>query len=155
MKKLEIEIPEGQEIDWQESAKQEKIVFKERQLTYEDVCDKLFAKGHFYTNENGAVCFTRKVNKCPNNAYTTHQLECLLAKNKLANVARYLNDDWDYSNYSHQFIIWIDNKGELSISESGLFTERATVIFKSKELAKKAISILGEEIVKLALTPLF
>ena len=30
-KELKITIPEGQEIDWQESAKQEKIVFKKKE----------------------------------------------------------------------------------------------------------------------------
>lgn len=32
-KELKVQIPEGQEIDWQESAKQEKIVFKKKEDT--------------------------------------------------------------------------------------------------------------------------
>ena len=145
------------EIDWQESAKQEKIVFKEKQLTYKDVCDKLFAKGHYHTDANGSIGFVTWTNECPNNASTEHQLECILAKNKLANVARYLNGDWDYYHRSHKFIIWINtNDGDtLEVGKSDYLTQRATVIFKSKELAQQAIKILGEETVKLALESLY
>ena len=158
MKKFEIEIPEGQEIDWQESAKQEKIVFKEKQLTYGDVCEKLFSKGHYYTNTAGQIGFCLGVSDtCPNNAFTKHQLDCILAKNKLANVARYLNGNWDDYYRSHKFIIWINTNenDRLEVGNSDYLTQRATVIFKSEELAKQAIEILGEEVIKLALTPLY
>ena len=40
-KELKITIPEGQEIDWQESAKQEKIVFKKKDTkprSWEEYC---------------------------------------------------------------------------------------------------------------------
>ena len=43
-KELKITIPEGQEIDWQESAKQEKIVFKKKENTkprsWEEYCEQ-------------------------------------------------------------------------------------------------------------------
>ena len=41
-KELKIQIPEGQEIDWQESAKQEKIVFKKKDnkpRSWEEYCE--------------------------------------------------------------------------------------------------------------------
>ena len=47
MNTLEIEIPSDKEIDWKESEKQNKIVLKDKQLTYEEICEKLFEKGHF------------------------------------------------------------------------------------------------------------
>lgn len=158
MKKLEIEIPNDKEIDWEASAKQKQIVLKDKQLTYEDVCKKLFKKEHYFTDVNGIICHVEAlVNECPNNATTKHQLECILAKNKLANVARYLNGDWDYYHRSHKFIIWINtnDNDRLEISNSDYLTQRATVVFKSKELAQQAIEILGEETVKLALEPLY
>jgi hypothetical protein len=158
MKKLEIEIPNNKEIDWEASAKQKQIVFKDKQLTYEDVCEELFKKDHYYTNYNGDLCFMLgNANDCPNNASTQHQLECILAKNKLANVARYLNGDWNDYHCSRKFIIWINTNenDKLKIGESDYLTQRATVIFKSEELAKQAIEILGEETVKLALEPLY
>lgn len=157
MKKLEIEIPNNKEIDWEASAKQKQIVFKDKQLTYEDICEKLFEEGHYYTDDNGKICFVDWTNECPNNASTKHQLECILAKNMLANVARYLNGEWDYYHSSSKFIIWIDinNADRLEIASSSYLTQRATVIFKSRELAEQAIEILGEETIKLALEPLY
>lgn len=158
MSKIEIQIPEGKEVDWQESAKQEKIIFKEKQLTYNDICKKLFRSGGYCINSAGGITYGnfKGCEYQSNNATLEHQLECILAKNKLANVARYLNGDWDNYNHSSKFIIWIEaNTDELTITKSGLFTERATVIFKSKELAQKAIEILGREEVKLALQPLY
>lgn len=129
-----------------------------KQPTYEEVCEKLFEKEHYFTNVRGELRHAvNMANDCPNNASSEHQLKCILAKNKLANVARYLNDDWDYHKSSDKFIIWIntndDNK--LCISDSDYLTQRATIIFKSERLAQQAIEILGEEEVKLALEPLY
>lgn len=160
MNKLEIEIPVGKEVDWETSAKQKQIVLKDKQLTYEDVCTQMFALGCWYLDSSGHILHAKSVaavKNDPNNASSEHQLKCILAKNKLANVARYLNGDWDYRKSSDKFIIWIntndDNK--LCISDSGYLTQRATVIFKSEELALQAIEILGEETIKLALEPLY
>ena len=160
MNKIEIEIPVGKEVDWEASAQQKQIVLKDKQLTYRDVCKKLFKNGYCYTNAYGGIMadghnqvFVIK----PNTATTTHQLECILAKNKLANVAKYLNGDWSNYSNSHKFIIWINTNenDKLEVSNSDYLTQRATVIFKSEELAKQAIEILGEETVKLALEPLY
>ena len=161
MKKLEIEIPNDKEIDWEASAKQKQIVFKNKQLTYEDVCDKLFAKEHYYTDINGDIhLLLESANDCPNNASTKHQLECILAKNKLANVARYLNGEWKWElgSYDAFFIMdqsYKENPICLSIDKYTRYPERANVLFKSKEAAQQAIEILGKETVKLALTPLY
>lgn len=54
-KELKITIPEGQEIDWQESAKQEKIVFKKKENTkprsWEEYC-RNFKGELFFENNN-------------------------------------------------------------------------------------------------------
>ena len=91
---LTIEIPNGKIVDWDESKKQNKIVFKDKQLTYKDICKKLFNGEKYYTDASGEIRSANIIQyeTDPNNAITEHQLECILAKNQLANVAVYLND---------------------------------------------------------------
>ena len=157
MNKLEIEIPIGKEIDWQESAKQEKIVFKDRQLTYEEVCEKLFDKGHYYTGSNGNIAFVSWTSAYPNNATTQHQLECILAKNKLANVARYLNGEWkpDLVHDDLWILVHVSQTDHIIAVQARHLSETSNILFNSASSAKQAIEILGEETVKLALTPLY
>lgn len=161
MRKLEIEIPNGKEIDWETSAKQKQIVFKDKPLTYADICEKLFKNGYCYINDYGHVradgCNEDFINESTN-ATTRHQLECILAKNKLANVARYLNGEWctvDFEGGS-KWVIFINTRlNAVGIRETKLFSEQVNIIFKSKELANQAINILGEDVVRLALEPLY
>lgn len=161
MNTIKIEIPSDKEIDWKESEKQNKIVLKDKQLTYKDVCEKLLNGEIYYTNTNGKICsadITEYVTD-PNNATTEHQLECILAKNQLANVAKYLNDGWKPSKTnSGRFEAWVlfTTPNEDYIGCVGLIdcAHNSNVFFKSKELAQQAIKILGEETVKLALEPL-
>ena len=163
MNKLKIEVPEGYEIDWKESKKQETIVFKKKQLTYEDVCEKLFEKSiAYYTDGVGVIhTFDPKypiLLKSPNNATSEHQLKCLLAKNKLANIARYLNGDWEWDRNGYTIInkYHPENKAScLNVIEYKCFSQKANVFFKTQALAEQAIDILGEETIKLALTPLY
>lgn len=159
MNKLEIEIPVGKEVDWEASAKQKQIVLKDKQLTYEDVCNKLFKGGHYYTDEDGKLCFNDVcVTICPNNATTKHQLECLLAKNKLVNVAKYLNDGWEPNlKKDYGYCIEFGLCGHLVTDQCAVVCPYSLgkTIFKSKELAQQAIQILGEETIKLALKPLY
>ena len=166
MKKLEIEIPDDKEIDWKASAKQKQLVFKDKQLTYEDVCKKLFERPNaYYMDSNGVIhAFSVKnyqpLLKSPNNATSEHQLNCILAKNKLANVARYLNGDWkpgktDIGHFDAYALFGTPNKDYIGYAKILDYAHNSNVLFKSKELAQQAIEILGEETVKLALEPLF
>ena len=160
MNKLEIEIPNNKEIDWEASAKQKQIVFKNKQLTYKDVCDKLFDKGHYFIDTFGDIYQEDMPAYDLNAATSKHQLKCILAKNKLANVARYLNGKWepgetDLGHFDAYVLFCTPNKyyiGYTKIKDCG---HNSNVLFKSAELAKQAIEILGEETVKLALTPLY
>ena len=155
---LTIEIPDGKIVDWDESKKQNKIVLKDKQLTYEGVCKKLFNGETYYTNTNGKICsadITQYVTD-PNNTTTKHQLECILAKNKLANVAKYLNNGWNPTvGYTAWYIISYGNKN-IDIMDADFQHSHCSsrIIFKTKELAQQAIEILGRETVKLALEPL-
>jgi hypothetical protein len=160
MKKLEIEIPNNKEIDWEASARKKQIVFKDKQLTYKDVCEELFAKEHYYIDANGDIHLVNWVNECPNNATTKHQIECILAKNKLANVARYLNGKWkpgitDFGHFDAYVLFCTPNKDYIGYTKIYDCANNSNVLFKSKELAQQAIQILGEETVKLALEPLY
>jgi len=159
---LTIEIPDGKIVDWDESKKQNKIVLKDKQLTYEEMCDKLFPKSgtYYFVNNHGNISTASSM--CnpyisnPNSATTAHQLACLLAKNKLANVCKFLNGDIDYSIIESCWGFDLVNK-MIKITyyrpqESTYYQPQ--FVCKSKELAEQAIEILGEETVKLALEPL-
>lgn len=159
MNKIEIEIPNDKEIDWEASAKQKLIVFKDKQLTYEDMCKELFKNGYCYAYSHGILANGTNMDMAtsPLNAKTKHQLECILAKNKLANVARYLNGEWRPALGDTWY--WLSvNTNNAVIVDSWPKTysfDTGKIYFKSSKLAKQAIEILGEETVKLALEPLY
>lgn len=158
---LTIDIPNGKIVDWDESKKQNKIILKDKQLTYEEICKKLFKKGHFFTDEEGRINYTvgGNIYSCANNSATKHQLECILAKNKLANVAKYLNGEWEpYKTDLGHFDAWVlfttPDKDFIGYTKIIDCAYNSNVLFRSPELAQQAIKILGEETVKLALEPL-
>jgi hypothetical protein len=165
MNTLEIEIPEGKEIDWKESEKQNKIVLKDKQLTYNDVCKKLFKnKEFFFINNTGVIQSSSPSSNeyfidAANNSTSYHQLECIRAKNQLANVAVYLNNGWKPShtsevNYNAYVIYTTPKKDYIGVIEVSNCSQNSNVFFKSAELALKAIEILGKDTIKLALEPL-
>lgn len=114
---------------------------------------KLFAyKNNYYITVDGNIGKSYTGYKCPNTAPIKHQLERLLAINKLMNVAYYLNDGWEpnWKNTSESKYSIIFN-GFIYTIENNVWTNRGGVVFKSMELAQQAIEILGEETIKLAL----
>ena len=154
-----IEIPKGKIVDWDESKKQNKIVLKDKRLTYSDACRKLFVGyGWFFTDAEGGIHHTLGGNtySCANNSTTKHQLECILAKNKLANVAKYLNDGWNPTVGDTAWYIISYGHNNIDIVDADFQHSHCScrIIFKTKDLARQAIEILGEETVKLALEPL-
>ena len=158
---LTVEIPDGKIVDWDESKKQNKIVLKDKQLTYEDICKKLFQPNCIYFitmngNIGSSVDFDGALASCSNNATTKHQLECLLAKNKLANVAKYLNDGWKPNKGDHVFYLTGYDDFENKVYVGGYYFGEGEnlILFKTQKVAQQAIEILGEEIIKLALEPL-
>ena len=146
-----------------DSEKQNKIVLKDKQLTYSDVCKKLFEnKEFFFINNTGVIQSSSPTHNeylinAANNSISYHQLECIIAKNQLANIAVYFNDGWkptvgdSYTTleyfYKSKDVLAVPNVwyGESSYEQ---------IIFHNEEDAWKAIEILGEETVKLALEPL-
>lgn len=162
-KEIKIISPEGYEID-KENSTFEKIIFKRKPIpTYSDICKKIFRTEFYYIEVNGTIKKPdsaehiiktySKILEESNNAPTIKQLEKLLALNKLMNVAYYLNDgwepDWNDGTQFKYFIYW-DTDKTIRIHYNTYFN-CGVVYFKSKELAKQAIEILGEETIKLAL----
>jgi hypothetical protein len=158
MKKLEIEIPVDKEVDWEVSAKQKQIVLKDKKLTYKDVCKELFKNSHYFIDNTGEIHGVNLPAYDSNAATSEHQLKCILAKNKLANTARYLNGDWTKKEQadSPNWVIFFNTRlNRIIIQKTSLYSEQTNIVFKYKELAQQAIEILGEETVKLALEPLY
>ena len=153
--KITITVPDNCEL--KQDGNTYTIVEKEKKLTYEDIVEKLFGvKTVYWINKFGGIDFTDTVGDSylpnANNASTKKQLEKLLAINKLMNVAKYLNGDWqpDWNN-EEEGKFYIENVSKnLNIDCTGLFNSDI-VYFKSEELAEQAIEILGEKTIKLAL----
>jgi hypothetical protein len=127
------------------------------------MCKELFENEYCFIDECGRVQakgYNERYINNPNNAKTTHQLECILAKNKLANVARYLNGNWkpgitDFGHFDAYVLFVTPNKDYIGYVKIHDCADNSNVLFKSKELAQQAIKILGEKTVELALEPLY
>lgn len=93
-KEVKIQAPEGYEID-KENSTFEYIKFKliKKNITYEDVCEKLFKDSYHFIDGGGLInLYTGqkyKFNK--NNASNHQQLKRILALNQLLNIAEYYN----------------------------------------------------------------
>lgn len=157
-KEIKIEVPEGYEID-EVNSTFECVRFKPKQLTYKDVANNLLSKvyGGYYLDKYGNI--HSRVSESvtdysnPVNAFTRNQLKKLLAINKLMNVAIYLNDGWkpnfeDSNEFKWSLLIFCD---EIK-SYWNTVSRESIVYFKSKELAEQAIEILGEDVIRLALS---
>lgn len=135
-------------------------------LTYEDVTRELFLdKGYWiYSSANNNIQRdVSPINRAINGT-SREQIEKLLAINKLLNVAKFLNGDWkpDWKNTEEKkwgILIQracvgdgFDRKeGQINIVSFIDFIHTICV-FRTKELAKQAIQILGEKTIRLALT---
>ena len=161
MKTQELKIvpPEGYEVDWDNSS-MNTIRFKpiKKKTTYKDICRELFLDKPSWrlrdTGVIGCVNCTSSANIHHSSISTSHkQLEQLLALNKLMNVAKYLNGGWEPDFTDNQYNFYISYC--FDVKKLNVWFKQHTndgcVYFKSKELALKAIEILGEEEVKKAL----
>ena len=162
MNKIEINIPEGFEIDNEKSNFSKGIIeFKpvdKKELNYNYIAKNLFInKLVYYTEHNGTINYidygAEFQCKYPNNSTSKEQLECLMAYNKLRNVAEYLNKGYKFNYLSeHIYNYYIFNNRNFGLQIGAeTWLQNSSVYFASKELAKEAISILGEEEIKKAL----
>lgn len=140
-------------------------IYKEEELktlTYKNICESLFANKSIYSIGNGgSIEQIENNNGCydyivhyPNKGTSSHQLKKLLAMNKLVNVAKYLNNgwepNWDDPREDKNYIYYNSVDKTLETSHTVL-SRYATVYFKTPELAKRAIDILGDDCIKLAI----
>lgn len=156
-----IEIPNGYKVNWEKSKKQNKIIIEEITNAYNDICNKLFKSGWYYIGNDGDI----KVNNgnptcraCSNNSLSEHQLQVLLAKNRLANVAKYVNNGWKPS--GNEVVDFISIRKEDKTESIIINTDRINniydcIVFKTYSAAENAINILGEKQIKLALSNLY
>lgn len=129
-----IPIPEGYRV---QSYSDEEITLTSEPLNYEVINAINLRKG--LTNYITVAC--------PNAFYS--KMDAIL---KLSQVALYLNEGWkpDWNNKAEgKYTFTLDfskySEGEIQITSS---TSTFPIYFKSKELAERAIRILGEQIIK-------
>lgn len=156
-KEIKITVPEGYEIDTKNSTF-ECIKFKKKELTYDDVAKALFdGRPTHYTAKNGQILSLSECKQAdisdPNNATSAEQLAQILALNKLMNVATYLNTEvFDWSDSSNiKVAIGYNHLNRKLCTYATSSMQCSHVYFNSKELALRAIEILGEGTIKLAL----
>lgn len=154
---IKINIPEGYEID-KEKSTFESIVLKPIKVDYDFISKKLFYnKDTYYVTESGSVKSSLITASFidSTNCTSRKQAEKLLAINQLMNVSKYLNGDWKPSwekNNEKKYVITLDKNDKAIWIERHYCVNVGMAYFKTEELAKQAIKILGEETIKLALS---
>lgn len=117
-------------------------------ITYDDICKKLFLHKRTYwvfdkkieNNVSGYITYNDL-----SNCTSTAQAKRLAAFNKLQNIAKYFNDGWKPKldgNHENWNIIK-DNNTFIAMHTTSI--SKACVYFKSEDLTKEAIRIMGEE----------
>ena len=117
-------------------------------ITYDDICKKLFLKKRTYWLGNKKINYLysdeyncNDLNNCTSIAQAKH----VAAFIKLQNIAKYLNGDWK-PNFDRDDEKWNINKdGDTFIEMYTRTLNKASVYFKSQELTKEAIRLMGED----------
>ena len=155
-KAVQIQIPDGYEIDHAKSTF-ERIVFKKKVLTYEEVMAALLSyKTGYFIDSQGTVLegqYCPENTAEPNAATNRKQLEQIIALNKLMNVAQYLNGmestTSSRSGKSKYLLYYSRVSRKIDMLAQTAF-QLAGPTFNSEALARQAIEILGETEVKKA-----
>lgn len=121
---------------------------QEKPITYDDICKELFQEKKTYWLGNKKINYFypdevnfNDINNCTSDA----QVKRLAAFNKLQNIAKYLNGDWmpdfdgDQENWN------IGKEGDTFLAMYTRYVNKASVYFKSKDIALEAIRLMGEE----------
>ena len=144
-KEVKIQVPEGYEID-KENSTFECVKFKpiiKKNITYEEVCNKLFKKfnRYFITSFGETDTFYYESDKFASNSATNNkQLEKLLALNKLLNIAEYYNKLHHTTNYPVTIGYNTISNVYYIIGASTKFLQGIKAIFNSREDVKAVIN---------------
>lgn len=118
-------------------------------ITYDDICKDLFYnKDTYYLAERNKISswvMTSSNYKDFDNCTSIAQVKRMIAFNKLMNIAKYLNGDWKPS-FDRDDAKWnINKEGDTYIEMYTRTLNKSGVYFKSQELTKEAIRLMGEE----------
>lgn len=118
-------------------------------ITYDDICKDLFYNKDTYyfaeCNKISSWVMTSSNYKDFDNCTSIAQVKRMIAFNKLMNIAKYLNGDWK-PNFDRDDEKWnINKKGDTYIEMYTRTLNKSGVYFKSQELTKEAIRLMGEE----------
>lgn len=117
-------------------------------ITYDDILKELFLDKNAYWVGNANVNTARQQHNNYsdiNNCTSMGQARRLIAFNKLQNIAKFLNGDWK-PNFDRDDEKWNINKdGDTFIEMYTRRLNKAGVYFKSQELTKEAIRLMGKE----------
>lgn len=144
-KEIKIKVPEGYEID-KENSTFECVKFKPiKKLTYKDLVEELFNYTYCYTNEHGKIITSTGFSiakEDKNNATNRKQLEKLLALNQLLNIAEYYNKKSPKEGKKIYCINLDERNLEYFIQDytSSIVIRGLVPIFNNKEDAKAVIN---------------
>lgn len=119
-KELKITIPENQEIDWQESAKQKKIVFKKKDTkprSWEEYCKNHYGDYYYITSDSNIAGLGYNPGRCKlypvyaKNTLPSKELaEAFLAMMQLMSLRQAWIGEWepDWKNACTKYCIYTD-----------------------------------------------
>lgn len=141
-KECKIQIPEGYEID-KENSTFERIVFKPiSSLTYTDVCKNLFKGGtRYYLTSCANIESVAGGIYYKNESSDPRQLKKIVAINQLFNIAKYYNKDWepDWNNNDIKYRIIFDYHNGCFIIFKTRDLNHGMPVFKNEEDAQAVI----------------
>lgn len=117
-------------------------------ITYDDKCEALFLnKNTYYLDDHNKISsftLTYSSYKDFDNCASEAQCKRMVAFNKLQNIAKYLNKGWkpDFT-YSSNYTICKDCTGKYSFLTNCTY-QAGAIYFKTEELAREAIRLMGE-----------
>ena len=148
---LKITIPEGQEIDWQESAKQEKIVFKKKDTkprSWEEYCKNHYGDYYYISSDSNIIGLGYNPGHCElspiyaKNVMPTKELaEAFIAMMQLMSLRQAWIGDWkpDWKNVKQQKVCILCNNDEFIDGHSIDLVSRP-LSFPTKEMTRNFIN---------------